>query len=161
MRRLLIALCVGVLPPVAVGAQQPADGPGSNVLRARCLGCHDSQLIEEQRLTRAGWDREVAKMERWSSQVPVPEREQLLDYLAGRFGVRRLPSADPVAVGIGQAVYARACLSCHDGTLVEEQRLSEAAWRRTVAKMVQWGANVEPSDVASLASYLASRGGRP
>jgi len=98
-------------------------------------------------------------MERWSLPVAARDRERLLDYLAGVSGVRSRPSLDPVAARAGQSVYARACLSCHDGALVEQQRLSEAAWRRSVAKMVQWGALVEGSEVASLATYLASRWG--
>ena len=68
------------------------DAPGVDVARTACTSCHGAALIAGQRLTRVGWDREVAKMERWSRPVAAPERDRLLDYLARHFGVTRTPS---------------------------------------------------------------------
>jgi len=59
----------------------------------------------------------------------------------------------------GETVYQSACRVCHADDLVEQQRLSEAAWGRTVDKMVQWGARVENDRRASLLKYLAARYG--
>src|SRR5262245_35199014 len=59
----------------------------------------------------------------------------------------------------GDAVYQSACRVCHGDDLIEQQRLTEAAWGRTVDKMVQWGARVENDRRASLLKYLASRYG--
>jgi mono/diheme cytochrome c family protein len=81
---------------------------------------------------------------------------------AGAADLRPLAAHDqPDAAATGKAIYERACLACHDGGLVEAQRLSPAAWRRSIAKMVQWGARVEPAEAESLSVYLASRWGPP
>jgi hypothetical protein len=68
------------------------DTPGIDVAKANCTGCHGAALIVGQRLARTGWDREVAKMERWSRPVPSADRDRLLDYLVRHFGLTRTPS---------------------------------------------------------------------
>ena len=70
-------------------------------------------------------------------------------------------SHDSTTHAEGEAVYQSACRVCHDDDLVEQQRLSEAGWGRTVDKMVQWGARVDSDRRASLLRYLASRFGQP
>ena len=70
-------------------------------------------------------------------------------------------SHDSTATADGEAVYRSACRVCHGDDLVEQQRLSEAGWGRTVDKMVQWGARVDNEQRASLLKYLASRFGQP
>jgi mono/diheme cytochrome c family protein len=70
-------------------------------------------------------------------------------------------SHDSTAPAEGEAVYQSACRVCHSDDLVEQQRLSEAGWGRTVDKMVQWGARVDSDRRASLLKYLASRFGQP
>lgn len=49
-----------------------------------------------------------------------------------------------------------ACLSCHGEDMLAQQRLTEAQWSKTVAKMVTWGANLEPKDTAPLVAWLAA-----
>jgi len=132
------------------------DAPGVEVARAACAGCHGAALIVGQRLTRPGWDREVAKMERWSRPVPSSDRDRLLDYLAGQFGVATTPASPVVAGERGRLVHDRACLTCHDDGFARAQRLTAAGWRRTVAKMVGWGAPVPPDDVEALVAFLAT-----
>ncbi len=162
---LMLTACM----PVAGGAQAPvpgavdaaaqtslADAPGVEVARGYCLSCHGADLIVSQRLTRAGWDREVAKMERWSRAVPASDRDRLIDYLAGRFGVPRAAESVAAPGERGREVHDRACLTCHDGAFTRAQRLTAAGWRRTVAKMVQWGAPVPPNDVDALVAYLST-----
>jgi hypothetical protein len=53
-----------------------------------CLGCHDADLVESQRLTRAGWIRTVDKMIRWGAVVADTDKDGLIDYLAARYPVR-------------------------------------------------------------------------
>lgn len=55
------------------------------VLRERCLVCHQDDVIRQQRLTRAQWDREITKMTDWGASVNATERSSLLDYLANSF----------------------------------------------------------------------------
>ena len=76
--------------PVAASAAAPA--PGGNAPRAyqqTCIACHEEDVIVQQRLTRAQWDREITKMTNWGARVVPGERNEILDYLANRFGPRR------------------------------------------------------------------------
>lgn len=56
--------------------------------RSACIGCHQDDVIRQQRLTRAQWDREINKMTGWGAQVKDTDRPGLLDYLFGSFGPR-------------------------------------------------------------------------
>ena len=53
-----------------------------------CLSCHEEDVIRQQRLTRAQWDREVTKMTNWGAPVKPENRDSILNYLASRFGPR-------------------------------------------------------------------------
>jgi mono/diheme cytochrome c family protein len=112
-----------------------------------------------QRLSPTGWDREVAKMERWGATLSAEERPALVEYLARHFALRPAASHDRAAVPAGEKVYAAACRSCHEDDLAAQQRLSAAAWGRTVDKMVRWGAKVTAEDKPALVAYLTSRWG--
>ncbi len=54
-----------------------------------CVVCHDDDVIQQQRLTRAQWDAELNKMTGWGARVRGEDRNELLDYLASSFGPRR------------------------------------------------------------------------
>ncbi len=156
-----------LLPGVTAGAQAPTAPPhlpkaeGVEVATAKCLGCHEADLIVSQRLSQTGWDREVAKMERWGTPLAADERARLVAYLAGQFGLRPAAAHDPAAVAAGEAVYNAACRACHEDDLSAQQRLSAAAWGRTVDKMVRWGAKVAADDKPPLVAYLTARWGHP
>lgn len=156
----LLVVALGVAPAGAQDAKTGLpDSPGVEVARARCIGCHEADLIVSQRLSPTGWDREVAKMERWGAKLSAEERPVLVGYLTRQFGVRPLASHDAATVAAGEAVYKQACRACHEDDLSEQQRLSAAAWGRTVDKMVRWGAKVSADDKPALVAYLASRWG--
>jgi hypothetical protein len=53
-----------------------------------CLVCHDEDLVAAQRITRAGWTREVEKMIRWGAAVSDTDKNGLIDYLSARFPTR-------------------------------------------------------------------------
>jgi hypothetical protein len=63
----------------------------SDLIKSRCLLCHDTALISQQRLTEAGWRREVDRMIAWGAPVAPGEREALIAELA------RLYPAHPIA----------------------------------------------------------------
>jgi DMSO/TMAO reductase YedYZ molybdopterin-dependent catalytic subunit len=77
------------------GAPASADSVPSSTLeppqgfRETCLTCHDEDVIRQQRLTRAQWDRELNKMTNWGARVPPDRRESFLDYLVNTAGPRR------------------------------------------------------------------------
>jgi DMSO/TMAO reductase YedYZ molybdopterin-dependent catalytic subunit len=56
--------------------------------KERCLVCHDDDVIRQQRLTRAQWDREINKMTGWGARVTSEDRQALLDYLVRIAGPR-------------------------------------------------------------------------
>jgi mono/diheme cytochrome c family protein len=59
----------------------------------------------------------------------------------------------------GKSLVTNACLSCHTEHMLRQQHLTQAQWQKTVTKMVGWGANLEPSEVAPLVSYLSTTQG--
>jgi mono/diheme cytochrome c family protein len=137
------------------------DAAGVEVARAKCIGCHEADLIVSQRLSPTGWDREVAKMERWGAKLSAEERPLLVSYLTRQFGLRPVAAHDAAAVVAGEAIYKQTCRTCHEDDLSEQQRLSAAAWGRTVDKMVRWGAKVSADEKPALVAYLTSRWGHP
>ncbi len=156
------AIAAGLLHgTAALHAQSPGlpASAGVEVAQAKCIGCHEADLIVSQRLSPAGWDREVAKMERWGATLTADERRALVGYLTRQFGVRPAVSHDAAAVAAGEAVFKEACRMCHDDDLSEQQRLSAAGWGREVDKMVRWGAKVSAEEKPALVAYLTSRWG--
>jgi DMSO/TMAO reductase YedYZ molybdopterin-dependent catalytic subunit len=51
-----------------------------------CVGCHDDDVIRQQRLTRVQWDREINKMTRWGAELKKEDRDGILDYLFSNYG---------------------------------------------------------------------------
>lgn len=160
MRRLVVVgLCSAFGGVIGLGAQAPGVAPlparaGVEVVRARCLSCHASDLITAQRLTRDGWTREIDKMVGWGASVPDAERALLLGYLAAHFSPA--PVSAHARATEGEAVFTRACLACHGADLTEQQRLGPAGWTREVEKMMRWGASVGEDEKAALVEYLAA-----
>ena len=150
------ALALILALATALTAQELPAGPGREVVTTRCVACHESDLITQQRLSRAAWGRSVDKMIRWGATVESTEREPMLDYLAAHFAPKPV-AANIVATASSEAIYKRACLTCHDDDLIESQRLSRAGWVREVEKMMRWGADVPAADKDALVSYLAAR----
>lgn len=136
-------------------AQALPDGPGAAVVQARCTSCHETDLIASQRLSVAGWTREVDKMIRWGARATDADRAVLLSYLAERFGDNAAASEPATDAGMG--VLERACLTCHQRDVIEMQRLTRDGWTREVEKMIRWGAVVRDADKEPLIAALASR----
>lgn len=152
MRRLLIAIAFATS---AVSAQQLPAGPGADVLKSRCVICHESDIITSQKLSLTGWTNSINKMVRWGSQITPAEREVLQPYLATNFGPK--PAASHPNTDAGAATYQRACLVCHDADIIGQQKLSKTGWTRSVEKMMRWGASVTDADKEPLVEYLAAQ----
>ena len=149
---LRIALAIA-LSAAAVSAQGLPEGPGSEILKNRCVSCHQTDLITTQRLSAAGWGRELDKMIRWGAAVEAAERDPLQSYLAANFR----PRAAASHATAGEATYTRACLSCHGAEMVDQQKISRAAWVREVEKMMRWGAAVSDSEKDPLVDFLFAK----
>jgi mono/diheme cytochrome c family protein len=75
-------------PATDIGTPVASGEDGAALYAQRCLGCHGSDIIEQQRLGIAGWRREVDKMVGWGARVDSGEKDLLVSYLAEQFGVR-------------------------------------------------------------------------
>lgn len=146
-----VVLCAQI-----AAAQQLPAGAAADVLKSRCVVCHESDIITSQKLTLTGWTRSVDKMVRWGSLITPQERETLQPYLAEHFGPKPAVS-HPTTVAAGEATYKRACLVCHDADIIEQQRLTKTGWTRSVEKMMRWGASVTDADKEPLVDYLAAK----
>lgn len=151
----LVVALISALGLVVSGQELPA-GAGRDDILKRCVSCHETDLMTQQRLTRAGWGRTLDKMVRWGAVVEPADRDAMLDYLAAHFAPT--PAASHlVATAASEAVYKRACLMCHEADIIESQRLSRVGWVRSVDKMIRWGADVPAADKEALIDYLAAR----
>jgi hypothetical protein len=133
--------------------QQSADIP------PQCVLCHESDLITQQKLSRAAWSRELDKMVKWGAVVATDERERVLDALAKAFGPARSTRQEQAAEKVEElpGVVTRSCLTCHEHDLIAQQRLTRAGWVREVEKMIRWGAPVSDAEKSVLVDYLAGR----
>jgi len=159
----MAAILLNVLV-AGLSAQAPApgnaasvlpDGAGAEVLRARCMSCHGSDLITSQKLNEAGWGREIDKMVRWGATVSEADRPALLSYLSTHFAP--VPVASHSRAAEGETVFKRACLTCHGADLTEQQRLAPTGWTREVEKMMRWGAVLSEAEKPALVDFLSTR----
>jgi cytochrome c5 len=146
-----------VVSAQVLSAQTLPPGPGADVLKQRCVSCHESDIISSQKLSLTGWTRSVDKMVRWGASITPAEREVLQPYLAAHFAPK--PASSHAASDAGAATYKRACLTCHDADIIEQQKLTRTGWTRSVEKMMRWGAAVSAADKEPLVDHLASRFG--
>jgi len=65
-----------------LAATSEVDARGADVLRQRCLGCHQADMVEQQRLGTESWIREIDKMIRWGASVTPAEKDALVRYLS-------------------------------------------------------------------------------
>ena len=75
--------------PAAAAPPRPPVSEAPTAFKNACLICHEDDVIRQQRLTRAQWDRELNKMTGWGAQVSPNIRDSFLDYLSTNFGPRR------------------------------------------------------------------------
>ena len=159
---LVVAVTAAAGPPAQTAnpPSQPGAVAAATVAAPECLACHGEDFIAQQRLSAAGWAREVDKMIRWGAAVAPERREALAADLAWRLACSRpavAPVGAPGPAPAGEEVSNRACVVCHGPDLIEQQRLTPAGWAREVAKMAAWGAPVAETERAALSEYLAAR----
>lgn len=71
-------------------------GPGFNLVKANCLGCHSSKLITQNRASRTTWKETILWMQQTQNLWDLGENEpKILDYLSEHYAPgqagRRLP----------------------------------------------------------------------
>ncbi len=72
---------IGSTPSQAQSLDLPA-GPVQDKVRAACTECHDSRIIQQQRLSSKAWTKEVDKMIKWGAVVDSADRNAFIDYLS-------------------------------------------------------------------------------
>jgi len=83
--RLWAAVFVIAFAAPAVAQVQLPDDPGKEVTERLCGKCHEAQRAASVRLTREGWQAEIAKMVDLGMTATDDEVKQVLDYLAEYF----------------------------------------------------------------------------
>lgn len=83
-----VSLNVTANPQPAAAKMVSGDFLSPAAFNQSCLTCHTIEPIAQQRLTRAQWEREVEKMQRWGAKVRPELKDVLVDFLANRYGVR-------------------------------------------------------------------------
>lgn len=61
--------------------------------------------------------------------------------------------------GAGKASADAACMTCHSGDMIAQQRLTERQWTAEITKMVGWGADVPTDRRDELVAYLVKNFG--
>ncbi len=75
-------------PAPAPPAVASNPGPQPPAYKSACLVCHDEDMIRQERITRAQWDREITKMTNWGAEVKPEDREGILNYLFSNYPPR-------------------------------------------------------------------------
>ncbi len=65
------------------------------------------------------------------------------------------PAATSVHPGQQPPGYKTTCFTCHDESMMTQQRLTPAQWDREVQKMTGWGAQIKPEDRDAILKYLS------
>ena len=65
----------------------------------------------------------------------------------------------PLPEGSAKGLADGACLNCHSGDVLRQQRLTEKQWTANVTKMIGWGAEVPEDRREELVRYLAKNFG--
>lgn len=70
-------------------------GPLHQSAVTACMECHDSNIIVQQRLSRASWGKEIDKMMKWGALVNAKDRDALIEYFSTNFGSDKAPYIAP------------------------------------------------------------------
>ena len=158
--------CNTTAPNSNLASNASATAHGGEIMKAQCLTCHGDDLIQQQRLSKIGWTREVEKMMRWGAEVKDADKDHLIEYLTATYPQRLFskeppatpsPAVDAAVIARGKTLFEGKCLTCHGDDLVQQQRLSKTGWTREVEKMVRWGAEVSDEEKTVLVEYLISQ----
>lgn len=118
-----LALALACAVPWGAGTVARADelrlpeGPGADLVYARCRTCHDLQyVLDAKGLHAAQWRAVLAGMKDYGLQLDAHDEERVLAYLTAYLGPNPPPVAAaprPAAGADGRTVFERNCASCH------------------------------------------------
>ena len=164
---------------------------GQEVLRTRCIECHDLRTVLARPRTPESWHQTVRRMsDRTTLVSPLTEEQQLTvtAYLVaispqlqrsakkmreqqGAAAEAKEAAATVATKGSEAAAYDPStakrlfqtkCSQCHQTTLVEQAPpASEQAARELVARMVEEGLSATPDELMQIAQYLIETHAKP
>ncbi len=164
-------------------AQAPSSGReetqsviiGRLVFGQSCIQCHSMNEVLIQRKPASQWRDVVFSMISRGALLTPDEIDPLVAYLAATYGPNAPllraasnskstgaeigPPAENLPEGEGKRILSRACVKCHNLSLVAAARKSEDEWVITVARMVIYGARLESTEQQALVRYLAANRG--
>lgn len=124
-------------PPAKTDAGAAALAPSfdaKKIVENGCLSCHQEDMLQQQRLTKAQWEKTVTKMAGWGANIDEAEKPAVVAYLAEQYGpdagtftapnveaTATLALVDPIDDGEwangdaakGKATYTDKCSGCH------------------------------------------------
>lgn len=125
-------------PPAPVkaeaGTPAPSTADAKKLVDNGCLSCHQEEMLQQQRLTKAQWEKTVTKMGGWGANIEEADKPIIVAYLAEQYGPDAGPYTaptveapatlallDPIDDGDyangnaekGKATYVDKCSGCH------------------------------------------------
>ena len=94
------ALLILIAALTASAADQATIEKGRKEEQQTCLPCHSLRIIHTNRLSRAGWNKELDKMAGWGAKYTA--RDALLEYLVANYGDDK-PAPPPEISADGRA----------------------------------------------------------
>ena len=73
--------------PNAASAAKSSETPA--LYKTNCMGCHEEDVVKQQRLSRGQWEKEVEKMGRWGSKFKPSDKDAIVDYLAKEYPYKK------------------------------------------------------------------------
>ncbi|HZS57047.1 MAG TPA: hypothetical protein VFA65_21765 [Bryobacteraceae bacterium] len=83
MKRIISFFGIALLVTCALAQDTQLAERGKQEEQHSCVQCHSLRLVDSQRLSKAGWEKEVNKMIGWGA--PVSDRQLLVDYLSQQY----------------------------------------------------------------------------
>jgi mono/diheme cytochrome c family protein len=125
-------------PPAKTDASAAAPAPltadARKIAENACFSCHQEEMLQQQRLTKAQWEKTVTKMAGWGANLEEADKPALVAWLADHYGPdagayvpetleakTTLALVDPIDDGDyangdpekGKATYTDKCSGCH------------------------------------------------
>jgi hypothetical protein len=127
------------------------DHPGSRVLLSRATDVRGRRQPLAADWNPAGYLWNAVDMVRVNVGEPEPAAQP------SHTVHERAPVASSPATDAAAELLESRCTVCHSTDLIDAQRLDADGWRRELAKMTGWGAQVSPEERDLLVDYLVRR----
>ncbi|MDO6561401.1 hypothetical protein [Paraglaciecola chathamensis] len=108
-KRLLAGLvCFYMTCTLPAWASEPADKaqidsasglviqPGFEMVRAHCTACHSAKLVTQNHMSRERWLSTIRWMQKTQNLWPLPQEDEILDYLSANYGERYMGRRAPL-----------------------------------------------------------------